>query len=99
MCILQSPGWSVTIRHIFANMFPEVAEHGHFSAGNIVCDGHARQFDDATFNRIHKGEVAHRPGEQLLTDIDGPIHIDNSAAHVVQIFYWFHEYIQELAIG
>ena len=45
-------------------MLPEVAELRHVPAGDVVGNGHARQFDDAAFDGVHQREVAHRPREQ-----------------------------------
>ena len=50
-------------RHLAADVFPNVAKLGHLTAGDIVGDRHARQFHDATFNRVHQRKIAHRPGK------------------------------------
>jgi len=50
--------------HVLADMLPEVPEHGHLPAGDVVRHRHARQFDDAAFDGVHQGEVVHRPGKE-----------------------------------
>ena len=45
-------------------MLPEVAEHRHLVAGDVVGHRHARQLDDAALDGVHQREVAHRPREQ-----------------------------------
>ena len=52
-------------------MLPEIAEHGHLLAGDVVGDRHARQLDDAALDRVHQREVAHRPGEQRAFGVAG----------------------------
>ena len=48
----------------FADVLPEIAEHRHLVAGDVVGDRHARQFHDAALDGIHEREVAHRPREE-----------------------------------
>ena len=57
--------------HLGADVFPEVAEHRHLGAGDVVGDGHAGQFDDAALDGVHEGEVAHGPGEQGAFGVAG----------------------------
>ena len=52
------------LRHLGADMFPKVSEHGHLAAGDVVGHRHARQLDDAAFDGVHQREVAHGPGEE-----------------------------------
>ena len=47
-----------------ADVLPEVAEHRHLVAGDVVGHRHARQLDDAALDGVHEREVAHRPREQ-----------------------------------
>ena len=62
---IESPGFATAFfGHARANVFPEVSELRHFSAGYIVGNWHPRQFHDSTFNGVHEREVAHRPREQ-----------------------------------
>ena len=49
---------------ILADVLPQIAEHRHLVAGDVVRDGHARQLDDAALDGVHQREVAHRPREQ-----------------------------------
>ena len=42
------------LRHLGADVFPQVAEHRHLVAGNIVCNGYARQLDDAALDGVHQ---------------------------------------------
>ena len=55
--------------HLRPDVFPQIAEHRHLLAGDVVGHGHARQFDDAAFDGVHQREVAHRPGEQRALGI------------------------------
>ena len=57
--------------HVLADVLPEVAEHGHLVAGNVLGDRNARQFHDAAFDGVHEREVAHRPGEQRAFGVAG----------------------------
>ena len=50
--------------HVLADVLPEVAEHRHFVAGDIVGHRDARQLDDAAFDGVHEREIAHRPREE-----------------------------------
>ena len=59
------------LRHLGADVFPEVAEHRHLGAGDVVGDGHAGQFDDAALDGVHEGEVAHGPGEEGAFGVAG----------------------------
>ena len=52
------------LRHFLADVFPEIAEHRHLRARDVVGHGNARQFDDAAFDGIHEREVTHRPREE-----------------------------------
>ena len=55
--------------HLVADMLPQVTEHWHFSARDVVCYRNAWQLDDATLDGIHEGKVAHGPGEQCALRI------------------------------
>jgi hypothetical protein len=57
--------------HVLADVLPEVAEHRHFVAGNVLGHRYARQLDDAAFDGVHQREVAHRPREQRALGITG----------------------------
>ncbi len=50
--------------HFRPDVFPQIAEHGHLFAGDIVGHGDARQFDYAALDGVHERKVAHRPGEK-----------------------------------
>ncbi len=52
------------LRHVLADVLPEVAEHRHLVAGDVLRDGDARQLDDAALDGVHEREVAHRPREE-----------------------------------
>ena len=58
-------------RHPCADMLPQVAEHGHLAAGDVVGHRHARQLDDAAFDRIHEGKIAHGPRKERTLDVAG----------------------------
>ena len=58
-------------RHLGADVLPQVAERGHLAAGDVVRHRHARQLDDAALDRVHQGEVAHRPREQRALRVAG----------------------------
>ena len=57
---LPRPFFGIVLRDVL----PQVAEHRHLVAGDVVGDRHARQLDDAALDGVHQREVAHRPGEQ-----------------------------------
>ena len=57
--------------HLLSDVLPQIAEHRHFSARDVVSDRYARQFHNATFDRVHEGEITHRPGEQRPFGITG----------------------------
>ncbi len=59
------------LRHLLADVLPEVAEHRHLAAGDVVGDRHARQLDDAALDGVHEREVAHRPGKQRAFGVAG----------------------------
>ncbi len=52
-------------------MVPEIAEHGHVVAGDVVGYGNARQFDDAAFDGVHEREIGHGPGKERAFGIAG----------------------------
>ena len=52
------------LRHLRADVLPQVAEHRHVVARDVVGDWHTRQLDDPAFDGVHEGEVTHRPREQ-----------------------------------
>lgn len=58
--------------HIFADMLPKISEHGHFIAWKVLSHRNAWQFDDAAFDSIHQGEIAHGPGKETALGITGP---------------------------
>ena len=62
---------SALSRHLRPDMFPQVAEHRHLRAGDVVGHGDARQFDDAALDGVHEREVAHRPREERAFHIAG----------------------------
>jgi hypothetical protein len=41
-------------RHVLANVLPEIPEHRHFAAGDVLCHGDARELDDAAFDGVHQ---------------------------------------------
>ena len=54
-----------------ADVLPQIAEHRHLVAGDVVGHRNARQLDDAAFDGVHQREVAHRPGEQRAFGVAG----------------------------
>jgi hypothetical protein len=42
------------LRHVLADVLPEVAKHRHLVAGDVFRDRDARQLDDAAFDCIHE---------------------------------------------
>ena len=53
------------------DVFPEIAEHGHLAAGDVVGDRDARQLHDAAFDGVHEREIAHRPREERAFGVAG----------------------------
>ncbi|MGB7044308.1 MAG: hypothetical protein WBD65_05185 [Methylocella sp.] len=58
-------------RHVLADVLPKVAKHRHLLAGDVFRHRDARQLDDAAFDGIHEGEVAHRRREQSALGVAG----------------------------
>ena len=56
---------------LLAECLPQVTKFRGVAAGDVVGDRHARQFDDAAFDRVHQREVAHRPWEQRALRVAG----------------------------
>ena len=67
----SSPWPAPLLGHVLADVLPEIAEHRHFVAGDVLRDGDARQLDDAALDGVHEREVAHRPREQRALGIAG----------------------------
>jgi len=59
------------LRHLGADVLPEIAELGHFLVGQVVGHRYARQFDDAALDGIHQREIAHGPRKQRALDVTG----------------------------
>ena len=59
------------LRHLLADVFPEIPEHRHLGPWDVVGHRDARQFHDAAFDRIHEREIAHRPREERSFGIAG----------------------------
>ena len=59
------------LRHVLADVLPQVAEHRHLVAGDVLGHRHARQLDDAALDGVHQREVAHRPREQRAFGVAG----------------------------
>ena len=57
--------------HVLADVLPQVAEHRHFVAGNVLGHRDARQLDDAALDGVHQREVAHRPREERALGVAG----------------------------
>ena len=52
------------LRHLRADVLPQVPELRHVAAGDVVGDRDPRQLDDAALDGIHQREVAGRPREE-----------------------------------
>ena len=73
----QPEGWRVEFTglaapflwHLRPDMLPQLAELRHVPAGDVVGDRHARQFDEAAFDRVHQREIADCPMEQCALAI------------------------------
>jgi hypothetical protein len=55
---------SALLRHVFADMLPQIAEDRHIGVDRIVGYRHARQLDDAAPDRVGQHEVRHHSGEE-----------------------------------
>ena len=64
-------GAAPLLRHVLADVLPEVAVDRHLVAGDVLRDRHARQLDDAALDGVHQREVAHRPGEERAFGVAG----------------------------
>ena len=52
------------LRHLLADVVPEVAKPRHLAGLDVVRDRHPGELDDPALDRVHEREVAHRPGEE-----------------------------------
>src|SRR6058998_2632955 len=59
------------LRHVLAYVLPEIAEHRHFTTGDILRHRYAWQLHDAALDGVHEREVAHRPREERPLGISG----------------------------
>ncbi len=69
-------------RHVLADVLPQVAEHGHLVAGDVLGDGDAGQLHDAGLDGVHEREVAHRPREQRALGVARPAQEEGSRREV-----------------
>ena len=60
------------LRHVLADVLPQVTEHRHVVARDVLRHGHARQLDDAALDGVHEREVAHRPREECPLGVSRP---------------------------
>ena len=68
---------------LLADVLPQVAEHRHLAARDVVGDRDARQLDDAALDGVHQREVAHRPGEQRALGVAGAAQEERRGRQVV----------------
>ena len=57
---------SALLRHLLADVVPQVSERRHLAARDVVGDRHPGQLHDAALDGVHEREVAHRPGEECF---------------------------------
>ena len=60
------------LRHVLADVLPQVAEHRHVVAGDVLGHGDAWQLHDAALDGVHEREVAHRPREERSLGVARP---------------------------
>ena len=60
------------LRHVLADVLPEISKHRHLAAGDVLRYGDARQLHDAALDGIHEREVAHRPREERSLGVARP---------------------------
>ena len=65
-------GAAALLRHVLADVLPQVAVDRHLVAGDVLGHRHARQLDDAALDGVHQREVAHRPGEERAFRVARP---------------------------
>ena len=63
---------SALLRHLLADVAPQVAERRHLAARDVVRDRHPGQLHDAALDGVHEREVAHRPREERSFRVAGP---------------------------
>ena len=81
---IQALGFATTfLRHLGPDMLPQVAEHRHFGARDVVCHRHAGQLDDAALNGVHQRKIAHRPGEHRPLCVAGAAQEERGGGEVV----------------
>ncbi len=71
------------LRHVAADVVPQVAEGQRLRVRHVVRDGDARQLDDAALDRVHQREVADRPGEQRALGVAGAAQEERGGGQVV----------------
>ena len=60
------------LRHFRTDVLPQVAEHRHLVARDVLGNRYTWQLHNAALDRIHQREVAHRPGKERSLGIPGP---------------------------
>ena len=60
------------LRHVLADVLPEISKHRHLAAGDVLRHRDARQLHDAALDGIHQREVAHRPREERPLGVARP---------------------------
>ncbi len=58
--------------HFLSDVGPQIPEHGDLVARDVLGHGNPGEFDNAAFDGIHQGKVAHGPGKQGAFHIPGP---------------------------
>ena len=61
------------LRHLFADVVPQVAKPRHLVARDVVRDRDPGELNDPALDGVHQGEVAHCPGEE------GPLGVARAA--------------------
>ncbi len=59
------------LRHVFADVLPEITEHGHVLARNVFGHRDTGEFNHPTLNGVHEGKVAQGPREDSALCVSG----------------------------
>src|SRR5438093_10612394 len=63
---IETSGFAASLlRHVLADVLPEISKHRHLAAGDVLRHGDARQLHDAALDGIHQRKVAHRPRKSV----------------------------------
>ena len=78
---------AASLRHLLADVLPEVPEHRHLGTRHVVHNRHPRQLDDAALDGVHQREIADRPGKERALRIAGAAQKEGRGGKVDRAFH------------